>query len=65
MRKTSRVSNATNTLVPRCLAIATHRTRVSEMRQQPSRRMPTPPSAVRVRLETKSFERGDPGTPLH
>lgn len=61
----ARVSDATNTSVPRCLAIATHRTRVSEMRNQPSRRARTPLSAAGIRPETNNFERRDPGTPLH
>jgi hypothetical protein len=33
----ARVSTATNTAVPRCVATTTHRTRVSEMRFSPSR----------------------------
>lgn len=59
----ARVSDATNTTVARCLATATHRTRVSEMRHQPSR-MDMPLSAALIHLETNNFERGGPGTPL-
>ena len=33
----ARVSTATNTAIPRCVATTTHRTRVSEMRPLPSR----------------------------
>ena len=33
----ARVSAATNTLIPRCVATTTHRTRVSEMRRAESR----------------------------
>jgi hypothetical protein len=33
----ARVSTATNTVIPRCVATTTHRTRVSEMRDSVSR----------------------------
>jgi hypothetical protein len=33
----ARVSTATNTVIPRCVATTTHRTRVSEMRDSASR----------------------------
>ena len=60
----ARVSDVTNTMVPRCLATATHRTRVSEMRHQPSR-MDMPLGAAPIHRETNNFERGGPGTPLY
>jgi len=45
----ARISTATNTAIPRCVASTTHRTRVSEKRLLPS----IPPSA------------GDPRKPRH
>ena len=60
----ARVSDVTSTTVPRWLTTATHRTRVSEMRHQPSR-MDASLSAALIHLETNNFERGGPGTRLY
>ena len=61
----ARVSDATNTAVPQCFATTMHRTRLSEMRHTPSRRMRMLLRAARIHPETNNFERGGPGTLPH
>jgi hypothetical protein len=59
------VSTATNTVIPRCVTTATHRTRVSEMRPSPSRLNCELPQAAPLRAETFTSQRRDPGKPRH
>jgi hypothetical protein len=61
----ARVSTATNTAIPRCVATTTHRTRVSEMRLSPSRLNCEPLEAAPLRAETFTSQRRDPGKPRH
>lgn len=60
----ARVSTATNTAVPRCVATTTHRTRVSEKRLLPSR---STRELLKVALgpETSTSQRRDPRKPRH
>jgi hypothetical protein len=60
----ARVSTATNTAIPRCVATTTHRTRVSEKRLLPSRSTREPLN-VALGPETSTSQRRDPGNPRH
>lgn len=55
----ARISVATNTLIPRCVATTTHRTRVSEMRSPESRVNRDPLIARPVIPETSNLQRRD------
>jgi hypothetical protein len=61
----ARVSTATNTVIPRCVATTTHRTRVSDMRDSASRldcgALQAPPFSA----ETLTSKRRDSGIRLH
>jgi hypothetical protein len=61
----ARVSTATNTLIPRCVATTTHRTRVSEMRDSASRLDCGPLHARPLSAETLTSKRRDFGIRLH
>ena len=55
----ARVSAATNTLIPRCVATTTHRTRVSEMRLSESRGNRAAFIAGPIGSETSNLQRRD------
>jgi hypothetical protein len=61
----ARVSATTDTIIPRCVATTTHRTRVSEMRTSPSRLECTPRSAAHSSAEALTSKRRDSGSRLH
>jgi hypothetical protein len=61
----ARVSTATNTDIPRCVATTTHRTRVSEMRDSASRLGRGPLKARPFSTETLTSKRRDFGIRLH
>jgi hypothetical protein len=61
----ARVSATTNTLIPRCVATTTHRTRVSEMRTSSSRLQCAPLSAAHSSAEILTSKRRDSGSLLH
>jgi hypothetical protein len=56
----ARVSTATNTTIPRCVATTTHRTRVSEMRVHASRLDCGPVSEGHFSAETLTSKRRVP-----
>lgn len=59
----ARVSTATDSAVPQCVATTTHRTRVSEMRQAPSRSNCEPLNGLPIRSETYTSSRRNPVSP--
>jgi hypothetical protein len=64
-RGRARISAATSTAVPRCLASTSHRTRVSEMRRLPSRSKCERSQLIVTLPGTLTSERRDPGSPRH
>jgi hypothetical protein len=61
----ARVSTATDTVIPRCVATTTHRTRVSEMRDSASRLDRGSLQALPSSAETLTLERRDFGVRSH